>query len=203
MLGYIYDFISLIFDKEPKNNVRKIILFGSFARGNARKDSDIDLFIDVDEKNQETVSSLVKESLNEFEIRSEKTWKMRGIQNPIAPIVGDLTSDQWEELRNEIAAYALVLYGKYEGIPKKNKHLALIEYDLSKTRQNEKMQFLRALLGYKSKKGKKIYAHPGLLERVKGRKVSSSLEIGIHDTQQVIALLKKHRIPYTIREIWH
>ncbi len=202
MLGYIYEFISLLFDKREKNKIRRILLFGSIARGNSRKDSDVDLFIDVDDKDREKVDELVKEALNEFELKASKTWKLRGIDNAIVPIVGDLTANQWRELGNEIASYALVLYGKYEGESKKNEHLVLIEYDLSKTRQKEKVHFLRKLIGYSSKKGKKVYAHSGLLQRVHAKKIASALIAGIQVSPEITALLKEFKIPFTIQEIW-
>ncbi|HLC53577.1 MAG TPA: nucleotidyltransferase domain-containing protein, partial [Candidatus Nanoarchaeia archaeon] len=66
MMQYIYDFLSIFFDKlKEKEKLTSIILFGSNARGNARKDSDIDIFIDT--KNRDEISPIVKESLNEFE----------------------------------------------------------------------------------------------------------------------------------------
>src|SRR3990167_3686226 len=121
MHSYIYDFLSIVFDKlKDSEKIKGIILFGSFARGNPRKDSDIDLFIDVEEKNKEEIEKHVRESLNEFELKSSKSWKLKGLNNAIVPIVDSLDKDQWRELKRDISSYGLTLYGKYRSYLKRN-----------------------------------------------------------------------------------
>ena len=70
MFEYVYDFLSLLFDKmKRRNKIKAVILFGSAARNTAQKSSDVDIFIDVDKKDKPEVDEIVKESLNEFEIK--------------------------------------------------------------------------------------------------------------------------------------
>ena len=135
MFEYVYDFLSLLFDKmKRRNKIKAVILFGSAARNTAQKSSDVDIFIDIDKKDKPEVDEIVKESLNEFEIKSEKTWKLRGIKNAISVITDDIAADRWGELRRDIASYGIVLYGKYQAELKKNKHCVLIKYDTVKTK---------------------------------------------------------------------
>ncbi len=48
MIGYAQSFVSFLLDSYVGGKVRKIILFGSVARGDFSTESDIDLFVEVD-----------------------------------------------------------------------------------------------------------------------------------------------------------
>lgn len=201
MLEYIYDFLSIFFDKlKEKDKIKQIILFGSFARGDARKDSDIDLFIDVEGKNKEDISELIRESLNEFELKAEKTWKLKGISNPIVPIVDDLNIEKWKELRQDIESYGKALYGNYQG-KKVVKQKILITYDISRLRQKDKMRIIRRLQGYKLKRGKKIYEQKGIIEQIKAEKLSNAILIDREHYKKMIDLLRSNKVPLKIIEL--
>jgi len=202
MMQYVYDFLSVFFDKlKEKEKLTSIILFGSNARGNARKDSDIDIFIDT--KNRDEISPIVKESLNEFEDKASKTWHLKGIKNVIAPIVDNLRSDQWKELRKEIAVYGVMLYGRYaEKKPLSAKHCALIKYNISKLKQHDKMNVIRALSGYKLKKGKKIYNKQGILQDFNAEKITNAIIVNIKNYPDIIKLFKENKVPISIRSVW-
>lgn len=203
MISYIYDFLSILFDKtKEKDKIRTIMLFGSFARGNPRKDSDIDIFIDVVDKDKEEISEIVREALDEFELKATKTWHQRGIKNAIVPITDNILKEQWSELRKDIAIYGKVLYGKYRAESANGKHAILIEYDLTKIKQKEKVRVLRKLYGYRLKKGKKEYVQQGLASQVKGEKIKNAFLVEISDYQRIIEFLKENKIPKKIREIW-
>lgn len=201
MLEYIYDFLSIFFDKlKEKDKIRQIIFFGSFARGNARKDSDIDLFIDVEGKNKEEISELIRESLNEFELKAEKTWKLKGISNPIVSIVDDLNIEKWKELRQDIESYGKVLYGNYQG-KKTGKQKILITYDISRLKQKDKMKIIRRLQGYKLKRGKKLYEQKGLIEQMKAEKLSNAILVDREHYKKMIDILRSSRVPLKIIEL--
>lgn len=204
MNGYIYDFLSVFFDKITDiKKVKSLILFGSFARGNQRKDSDIDLFVDVEDKNKPEIEELVRESVNEFEVKASKSWYLKGIKNPIRPIVGNLNKEQWKELRSEISKYGITLFGKsHLETAGKGKHSALIEYNISKLRQSNKMKLLRKLYGYNIMKGKKIYSQKGLSSKIKLEKLSSALFVDFMEANEILGLLKSEKIPFKIREVW-
>ncbi len=202
MLEYIYDFLSLFFDKlKDRNKIKSIILFGSFARGNPRNDSDIDLFIDIEEINKKEIESIARESLNEFELKSSKSWNLKGIKNVISPIIDNIEKEQWNELRKEISSYGILLYGRYEIPIMSKKRYFLIEYDLSKSKQKDKMKIIRRLLGYKLKRGKKIYEQKGLIEKFSAEKISNSILIDAMKYKEIYALLKKEKIPVKIRNL--
>lgn len=203
MMQYIYDFLTILFDKlKNQKKIRNIILFGSFARGDQRKDSDIDVFIDVEEINKEEINSMVKEGLNEFEIKIAKSWKLKGIHNHISTIVDDINNERWNELRNELTAYGIVLYGRYDAPPRNKKQKILLEYNLSKIKQKDKMKVLRKLIGYKLKVGNKIYEQKGFIHELKADKISNSIILDIKEYKKVYDFLKQHKAHINIRRIW-
>ncbi len=202
-MQYIYDFLSVLFDKlKDKGKIRNIILFGSFARGNPRKDSDIDLFIDVEEENKTEIENLMKESLNEFEIKSEKSWKLKKIINQISPIIDNINLERWDELRREININGIVLYGKFERKSEKNKHLVLIKYDISKLDQKNKMQIIRKLFGYSLKKEKKNYIQYGILQRLGAEKISNGILVDIAKYKEIADILRKNKVQIKIEDFW-
>lgn len=203
MIQYIYDFLSIFFDKlKDKEKVKAIILFGSFARGNQRKDSDIDIFIDVTDDNKKKVQQVTNESLNEFELKATKTWKLKGIKNHLVPIVDSIDLDKWSELKREIASYGILLYGLYKTNVTKDKQSILIEYDISKLKQKDKMKILRKLYGYNLIKGKKVYTQEGLISKSKAEKLNNSLIISLENYKPLVVLLKEHKIPIRLRNVW-
>ena len=203
MLSYIYDFLSILFDKlKEKEKIRNVILFGSFARGDQRKDSDIDLFIDIDEKNKEEISNLIKESIKEFEIKAEKSWRLKGIQNQISPIVDNINLEKWKPLKEEIQIYGITLYGKYAALPEKLNHSILVEYHLSKIKQKDKMKIIRKLSGYKIKKDKKTYIQEGLIKSLEGEKLSDIIIMPMEKYKPLLDFLRKNKISAKLREIY-
>lgn len=112
LFSYAYDFVSQIVDnKKIFTSLRRIILFGSVARGDFRENSDVDLFFEVKSKRKEVESSIKKE-INKFEARA-KNWAMRDIDLPFKVFVGSLNEPRWGELRDEILNYAKGLGKKF------------------------------------------------------------------------------------------
>jgi len=203
--SYVYDFISqLIENQDFFLSIKRIILLGSVARGDFSKQSDIDLFIEINDITKEKeISKTVEKELNKFELKVTKTWSLRGIQLPIKIIVGSFQEDRWKELKEDILGYAHVLYSGFDESPSDLRHSFLITYDMSRTIQSKKMAFLRSLFGYVSIKNKKKYISIGLLEKIRGKKIGPQT-ILIHKEvlPEIKKVLKKDKIPYTIKEVW-
>ena len=140
--SYVYDFLSRLIERLEEDSIRSIIVFGSVARGDFDKESDVDIFIDTA---KEDVSSMVKKALNEFYSHSRGTWVLRGIENQIVPIVGDLNSEKWSNLKKEIISNGIVIYGRYQELPNNIKSYVLITYSISKFKPKEKSKFIRSI----------------------------------------------------------
>ncbi len=50
LIAYAMDFCSFLLKSEMANEIKKIILFGSVARGDFDSESDIDIFIDTEKE---------------------------------------------------------------------------------------------------------------------------------------------------------
>lgn len=205
LFSYVYDFTSQLLDnKIIFSSLKRIILFGSVARGDIRKESDVDLFIDLKyPKEQKEINNLIKKEINKFEARSEKTWFLRGIDFPIKVIVGSLEQGKWEDLREEILSYGTIIYGRFEEKPEKLEHKILIDYNLKKLSQRNKMAFLRKLYGYVLRKQGKEYVQKGLISEIKGEKIGAkALLVKAEDLMKIKSLLKRYLIKYGVRDVW-
>ena len=118
IVAYAMDFASFIvqgLDAKTAANLKSIVLFGSAARGEAAKDSDVDIFVDVVSKTgltslQTSMQRLVKRF---YTTEAFRRWKLMAVDNDIKPVVGRL--DEWKDLKVSVIADGLVLYGKYQG----------------------------------------------------------------------------------------
>jgi len=205
LFSYGYDFVSQLLDNKMLfDSIKRIIFFGSVVRGDFSKGSDIDLFIDLKSlKEYKKINDLIKKEINKFETRCEKTWFLREINLPIKIIVGNLEQEKWKDLREEILSYGKIVYGKFERLPEKLEHKLLVTYEIKKLSQKKKMSFLRRLYGYVVKKKEKKYIQKGLIDEIKGEKISpNALMIRAEDLLRVKKILKEYKIKYWLRDIW-
>lgn len=205
LYSYINDFLStLYFKKNFLDKISSIILFGSVARGDFNKESDIDLFIDIkDNKSTKKVEEIVNASINEFELKSKEVWHIRRIKNPIKCIVGKLTDGTWTELRKDIESYGILFYGKFKANAKNLESYSLFEYSLKDFKQKNRVAFQRELLGYKSKKEKKIYSHKGIIDQINGLKLdNNNLIVPSRDAPFLQKFFTQRKITPKIKEIW-
>lgn len=203
LFPYIYDFLSLMFEnKEIRNRVKNIVLFGSVAAGESDEESDIDLFIETWSKNSiKEIEASVKESEKRF-LSVSKKWSLIGIRQPIKCIVGVLNDPRWKELRHEMISNGIVLYGKFEEPEEGLKHYTMFNYSLTKLNQNKKMDFLRKLFGYKAVKAKKVYKRSGFLDEIGGIKLASNvILVPVENSRKAHKFLTSYRITPEIREI--
>ena len=119
LIAYASAFVSFIL---PKVEADEIILFGSSARGEADKESDIDIFFNI-RKEERNTKKIIKVELDKFyKSRIYETFKLKGISNLIKFEIGNL--DDWK-LKRSIISEGIVLYGKYKEAPKEGKHFVI------------------------------------------------------------------------------
>lgn len=201
--SYVYDFVSHLMERVDILSVKSIILFGSVSRGDFDMESDVDLFIDT--KKEVHIENEVKSVLNEFYAHSRKTWVLRGVENQIKPIVGDLDSSKWANLRREMASNGFVIYGNYAPTLEYKTHYILITYYIHMLKPREKASFIRSLFGYSLKSGKKKYVQEGLLKQVSGIKLAKSVfMVPAEQWDKVYNIFSKYgdRILFEKREVW-
>ena len=104
--SYALDFASYLLSNT--GGIQRIILFGSVARGDFDKESDIDLFIDTNDKKLEKIIPKLTDSF--YSTEKAKRWKLKGITHHFSCLVGELDSSEWKDLKRSIINHEIVLY---------------------------------------------------------------------------------------------
>src|SRR3989344_2329987 len=110
--AYASYFVSYLLNEvKDFSDISSIILFGSAARDDATKKSDVDLFIDVKANNKKIEKEIngIVESF--YKSREALLFRTKGIDNKINLIIGKI--GEWKELKDSIESYGIVLYGHY------------------------------------------------------------------------------------------
>ena len=186
----------LLYELENPENINNIILFGSVAAGNATKESDVDIFIDVKKDNIRFKENIEKILGGFYKSREALIFKNKGIDNKINVIVGKI--DDWKELRKSIESNGIVLFGHYTASRKSaGKKYVIFSWDkIDKNRG----AFLNKLYGFSV--GEKHYK--GLIETLNGKKIGkSSLMIPVESHKEIITLLKRYQVNAKAIEVWY
>lgn len=192
LIGYAISFISFII---PKITAEEIILFGSSARGEADKESDIDIFVNV-KKDEKKIKETIDREINKFyKSKIAEVWINKGIKNIFSINVGNL--DNWK-LKRSIISDGIVLYGRYKETP--NKLKAYYQFNLDSIKDITKRNFiLRKLFGRKEKG----YESPGIVFEKGGQKLGSlSFIVPAENAQEIIKILNDNKIKYKLFEFW-
>ena len=200
LIGYAESFVSFLLKNRElkKYPIKDIILFGSVARGDFDKTSDIDIFIDMESKEDiKELNDLIKKILIKFyKSQFYSVFALNGVRNEIKVKVGIL--DEWRSKRS-IISDGIILYGKYKYMPSKTNQYTLIAFSPIKdiTKRN---RVIRKLIGRKEKKYKK----EGLLGKFGGKQLSQRVVIiPTQHANNILDLFSKEKIDYQIFDIWH
>ena len=195
MIAYALDFTSFLLESrvEPK----KVILFGSVVTGESDRESDIDIFIDIDESEEKKIRNVLKI----FDKTFGDKWRLKGVQNQLSLKVGNL--DKWPKLKRSIQSYGILLYGKYSETPENMKSYLLFRLNFSRMPRAKKVSIWRKLYGYSQKVGRKNYEKKGIIESLGGKKVEKSVVlIPTGNSQKFKEFLNKNRVDFLVNEIW-
>jgi len=178
----------------PIEDIRAIILYGSFARKEATSRSDIDLFILTTEKKTEKE---VEDKIIRIESEAE-----RNIQ-PTIRTLKELEKTDSGLLQN-IFREGKVLYLKEPtDIPSSmlldQKPQIIYSFQLSNLNQNEKAKFNNEFYG--RKKGK--YSYKGLLQEIGGQKLSAGcVMIPYEQKEKIEKFFKKFKVKFEQLKVW-
>ena len=178
--------------------IENIILFGSVARGDFDKKSDIDVFVDIRNPSKKDEKSIKKITDNFYDTKCFEKWKLLGIEKDFSVIVGDANKSEWAGLKRSIMTDGITLYGKYLSAPKKMLHYILISYKPVKN-DKKRVNLHRRLFGY-ILKGKRYH---GIVETEGGIRVSSnSFLIKIGSYRKVKNIFSELSIDPSVIEVW-
>jgi len=192
LISYALSFVSFVL---PKIEVSEIILFGSVAREEATKESDIDLFFNVKDEEAKT-KSIVGEELKKFyKSKANEIWSLKEIKNPIRYEVGNL--DKWK-LKRSIISEGITLYGGYKELPAKTSgfmHFAIPPIKNIAKRN----KIIRKLFGRIEKKHKT----EGIVKLLGGKKLSSASFLAPKEkANEIIKILNSEKIDFSFFEFW-
>ena len=185
----------LIYNLKNFDNVSRIILFGSGARGDENKESDVDIFIETNKKTKIFENEIEKITENFYKSREALIFKSKGINNKINVIVGELK--EWKELKKSIESTGIVLYGKFQtSINKEGRKYSIFYWDNIKKNRGA---FLNKIYGFKV--SEKEYS--GLIERFNGRKLGKScIMIPIEHRDEIIKLFKHYGVNAKVIDVY-
>ena len=193
---YASYFVSYLLNElKDFSNIKNIILFGSVSSGKATKDSDVDIFIDIEKENKKFKNMINKIVEGFYKSREALIFKNKGIDNKINVIVGKL--DEWKDLRASIESTGLVLYGHYipAGKIEGRKYLIISWDNIGKNRG----AYLNKMYGFKVKD--KVYK--GVIELTNGKKLGkSTIMIPVEYRDKIYYLLKKYNVDAKITEVY-
>lgn len=168
LISYAIDFVSFLVQnlkKKEINKIKMIILFGSVARDEATKESDIDLFVDTKEKIEKEIKKIKDKFYGSAKFKNY--WKMLGIENDINIIVGQL--EKWK-LKDTMVGNSIILYQKYAPKLEEGKNKIILIW--GNVKPNSKRVLLsKQIFGY-NYYGK---FYKGLLQKYDGKKLGSGV----------------------------
>lgn len=199
LISYSMDFCSFLLRSGIGEDIKRIVLFGSVARGDFDDESDIDLFIDTDQKKK--VEPAAKRVLKSFEVSdTNEKWKLKGLKNALSLQVGRI--EKWDLYRSAISS-GILLYGRFEEMPKNIKYYTMIVLDFSKIERNRKISIWRELYGYRQKIGANIFTSKGLLEGLSGKKIERSvIAVPAGNKNKILDFINRNKIKYKLFEVW-
>ncbi len=191
LISFALNFASFLLDRIE---VKSIILFGSVAKENFDSESDIDLFIETNKKNEKKIDRI----LGLYKKTSDyEKFKLAGINNEISIKCGNL--DNWKALKRSIISGGITLYGDYQGQPEKLKHKLIFLLETGNINRSKKIKIWRKIYGYRQKVGKKFYILEGFAEKKLGR---GSFLVSIENLKEVRDYLIKNKIKHSFFDIW-
>ncbi len=193
--AYAHYFVSyLMANLKSFSNIESIILFGSVAKNEATKESDVDVFIEIKKESKKFAKEVDQILELYYKSREALLFKAKGIDNKINLVIGYLS--EWKELKASIESTGILLYGKYKPSGIEGKKYAVIFWD--QIREN-RGSFLNKVYGVKI--GEKRY--PGLIEKLAGKKLGkSSIMVPIEHREEILKLLAYHKVRAKIVEVY-
>ncbi len=193
--AYSSYFVSYLLSKLKKlERIENIILFGSAAKNEATKASDIDIFIDVGKKTKQLENEIELILKDFYKSREALLFKVQGIENKINVIIGRL--EEWKDLKESIESTGIVLYGPYSAATLKGKKHSIISW---KSVGKNRGAFLNKLYGFKVENKR----YKGLLETLGGKKLGkSTIMVPIEHREKIAELLRHYRVDARIIEVY-
>ncbi len=192
-IAYAIDFSSYLLSKIE--DIDRIILHGSIARGDFDEESDVDLFIDTQKEIEKKVNKTLE---NYYKTNKFKEWNLKGIQNHFSIITGELDKKEWKNLKRAIINTGIILYGKYKFNAEKVNYYTLFSFENIKP-DKKRIAIFRKLFGFKI--GKKEY--PGLIRKINAIKVGKgSILVPTEHVNKLKQYFQEKKVLVKLYDLW-
>lgn len=186
----------LISNIQNIENIERIVLYGSSAKGEATKESDVDILIEIKKQTKRFEHEVKDVEKKFYQSREAILFKSKGIENKFSIKIGKLK--EWQELYRGISSTGIVLYGPYEAkeLPSGVRHFIIIFWQkIGKNRGS----FLNKVYGFKIKS--KHYA--GFISKFNGTKLGKScIMIPVQYKKDIFKLLAEHKVEAKTIEVF-
>ena len=194
-IAYAQNFLSFVFlNPAAAGRIRGVFLYGSAARGELEKGSDVDLFFDIAEEQDKEIEGIAESSLSRFYGSDDhEKWGLLNFSFPLSIQIGNL--EKWE-LEKSIASEGISLYSRdIASRAPERKVLFIIKLPKQKKAY---LSLVRHLFGRKEKE----YAGRSFLAGINGERLSSTVVLVPKENQnQMVEFLNKRMVDYAMREI--
>lgn len=193
--SYASYFVSYLLNEiRDLSNIQKIVLFGSVAREEATRESDVDIFVEIKKKSKKIEKNITNILEKFYGSREAAIFKLKKIDNKINLIVGKL--DEWPQLKDSIESTGILLYGPYISSKTGGKKYIIISWDKIGINRGA---FLNKIYGYKIKEKR----YKGLIEQFNGIKIGkSSIMVPVEHRGDIFILIKKYNISAKVFEVY-
>lgn len=187
LLPFVHGFVEKVISE---TRATLVVLFGSFARGEAGPTSDIDVMVECPTHDRGKIQTIVDET-NELILRE-------GYKNVIKPLL-------LERADPDILSHRTVLWGRAVITPSGLRRKVLVTYDMGSLEKVEKVKLCIALYGHRTKKkyGKKVYVsqRDGVVGELRGEKLDGIL-VDIEKLDELKAVLERFKVPHRTAEVF-
>ncbi len=175
-------------------DVKAIILYGSFARGEDTSRSDIDLFIITTE---DKTRAEVQDKIIELESEIDRTIQ------PTIRTIGELQKTDTGLLQNIFQEGKALYLREPQDIPSavllQQKPYLIYSFQISQLTQKEKARFNRQLY----EQIRKGYKYKGLLQEIAGQKLSPGCIMVPHtEKSKIEKFFKKFKVKFEQLKVW-
>ncbi len=194
--AYAVSFVSYLLKNIDHASIDNIILYGSVAKNQSTKESDVDIFVNVKKETEKTNKNIREIADGFYSSKEAIIFKLLGVDSDINLMIGKL--DDWVDLKRSILSDGILLWGKYEEKtkPSDTEHKVIFFWEgVGKNRT----AFLNKLYGYKTKK----IEVKGVLGKWGAQKLGKSCVIlPIKHREEMIEILKKYRVNAKVIEVF-
>lgn len=195
LLPYVHRFVELVV---AKTSPRAIVLYGSVARGEATRSSDVDVCVVVRGKRGRDVA---------YSAASEVNSRLAdaGLKSAISPMIVDASEDVPSELMNEgitlWGSAVRVSAGKFDLVP-----MSLVTYEMSGLGRNVKSKVSRILHGHRTKKTHKgktyVSESEGLIRTFGANHLGNALLLGRERSAPLLNLFRTHGVKHAVLDVF-